>query len=130
VPASRALPSESLPAVNLTHAPPGLRSGSTPGSWGYPKVIFFITEAYWAKSIFCDGITYTWTDRLDGKNSDLDLTARTFFVECNFFDGPISILSSKRGPVHPFPVALLYRKKGGEAAVLLTKFFREITVHV
>ena len=63
-------PSESLRALPRNYA-----GGQPLGTEGNPKVILLVTFADWAKNKF---VTYAltkvrWTDRLDGRNSDLDL---------------------------------------------------------
>ena len=57
--ASRAPSGESLPAVNLARTTPG----ANPGGWGWSQGD--LSEKMWS-----DG---RWTDRLDGKNSDLGM---------------------------------------------------------
>ena len=47
-----------------------------------PKVILFVTFVDWAKKKFVtDGRKDIWTDRRDGKNSDLDVS--TLQMLCN-----------------------------------------------
>ena len=65
--ALRALPSESLPVVNLACAPPGLHCGSGDD----PKVILLVTFVNWARKN-CDAGR---TDRHVGRNSDVDVVA-------------------------------------------------------
>ena len=57
------------------------------GSGGDPKVILLVTFVDWAKKNFVtdgptNGLTDPWTDRLDGKNSDLDIYCLEMAQNC------------------------------------------------
>ena len=71
MPASQALPSESLPTVNLAMLPRDYAKGQPQGSGGDPKVI---ARRFKRKKNF---VTYGrtdegWTDRRDSRNSVVD----------------------------------------------------------